>query len=60
MFEQTRSAAVRAYDELRAQGHSDPRAFQTALVIFNLHHPEVPADDAKFFVADWISDTLAQ
>ncbi len=60
MFEKTRSAAVRAYGEMRARGLSDPRAFQTAVAVFHLQHPEVPSDDARFFVADWISDTLAQ
>ena len=60
MFDKTRRATVFAYGELRARGLSDPRAFQTAVDIFHLHHPDVSGDDARFFVADWICESLAQ
>lgn len=60
MFDETRSAALRAYAEMRARGHSDPRAFQTAVSIFNMHFPDVSGDDAQFLVADWISESLDQ
>jgi hypothetical protein len=58
MFEATRSAAIRVYGEMRARGHSDPRAFQAAVSLFKLHFPEMSHDDARFLVADWICKTL--
>ena len=60
MFEQTRNATLRTYGELRNRGQSDPRAFETAVGIFQHRFPEIPSDDAKFVVADWICEALGQ
>jgi hypothetical protein len=49
-----RAAATRAYDELKSHGVKDPRAFGAAVRVFQHHHPEAPARDAHFIVADWL------
>lgn len=60
MLEETRSAALRAYGEMRSRGFTDDQAYQTAVVLFRHRFPEIGGDDAKFVVADWISESLGQ
>jgi hypothetical protein len=60
MLEDTRSAILRAYGEMKARGVSEARAFETATRVFHHRLPEVPSEDAKFVVADWISQSLGQ
>ncbi len=60
MFEETKNAAVRAYGELRSRGYPDRHAYETAVSLFRHRFPEVASDDARFVVADWISESLGQ
>jgi hypothetical protein len=49
-----RVATTRAYEGLKNSGVQDPRAFGAAVRVFQHHHPEAPARDAHFIVADWL------
>jgi hypothetical protein len=50
-----RTAALRAYRELRDRGLIDPDAFEAAVRVFQYHHPSMLRGDAKLVVADWIA-----
>lgn len=60
MLKDTRRATLRAYGEMKQRGVPEARAFETAIRVFHHRLPEVPTDDARFLVADWISDSLGQ
>ena len=60
MVDSTRSATLRTYDEWRRHGLSDRRAFDSAVGLFRHRFPGIAGDDARFMVADWISDALGQ
>ncbi len=47
-------AVTAAYHQLRARGESDRIAFNSALAVFRHHHPEIPAANAPYLVAQWI------
>jgi len=51
-----REAVVRAYGELKEKKVPNIAAFDSAVRIFRYHHPEIPALDARFTVADWIGE----
>ena len=55
-----RSAATRAYRELRQRGVPDRPAFEAAVVVYRCHHPESASGDAKWVVGDWIAEDLGQ
>lgn len=60
MLTDTRHATVRAYDEMRRRGQPDRRAFEAAVRLFKLRFPTLPGDEARFVVADWITEALGQ
>jgi hypothetical protein len=60
MLKDTRSAALRAYCEMRERGLSEICAFKTAIRVCHYRLPDVPYDDARFLVADWVSESLGQ
>ena len=60
MFHSTQSATVQTYREMRRHGLSDRRAFESALGVFRHRVPAISGEDAKFMVADWISESLGQ
>lgn len=60
MFDSTQSATLRTYKELRRHGLSDRHAFDSAVGLFRHRFPAIAGDDARFMVADWISDDLGQ
>jgi hypothetical protein len=60
MLEDARDATVRTYGEMRDRGFPDYHAYKTALAAFRHRHPDIANDDAKFVVADWISESLGQ
>jgi hypothetical protein len=47
-------AVTTAYRELRARGETDRVSFHSALAVFRHYHPEVPAGEAPYVVAEWI------
>lgn len=48
------SAVVTAYRELRQIGTDDLSAFQACTVLYRIHHPEAPMNEARRLVAEWI------
>lgn len=54
-----KAAAVRAYLELREKGEGDVAAFDAAVHVFRLHHPEVPKVQALDAVSAWVDDAVA-
>lgn len=50
-----RAAVLRAFGELRRRKMSEKAAFDSATVIFNFHHPEIPEAEAKNTVSEWIA-----
>ncbi|MFN3231757.1 MAG: hypothetical protein ACE363_06305 [Alphaproteobacteria bacterium] len=58
MFDQSnaagRSAALRAYGELRESGVVDRDAFHAAVRVLRYHHPQVHSRQACDMVAEWI------
>ncbi len=51
---------LRVYSELRALGEADRRAFESALTLYRIRHPEAGPRAATDVVAAWISDSLGQ
>lgn len=54
MSRQCRKAALRTYQELTGLGHREDHAYDTAVQVFRLHHPERPRIEAYRIVADWL------
>ena len=55
-----RTATTRAYRELRQRCVPDPAAFEAAVTVYCCHHPETAPRQAKWIVADWISEELGE
>lgn len=55
-----RIAATRAYRELRQRGVPDRPAFEAAVTLYRCHHPEIKDGEAKWIVAEWISEELGE
>ena len=51
-----RTAATRAYRELRQRGVPDRPAFEAAVTLYRYHHPETARGEAKWLVAEWITE----
>ena len=49
-----RVAVTRTYRELRERNIPEIPAFDTAVTIFRLHHPEVPDHESRFTIAEWL------
>jgi hypothetical protein len=49
-----RVAATRVYAELKKSGVGERSAFNAAVHLFRHRHPEAPASDAPYIVADWL------
>lgn len=49
-----RTVVTRAYRELRQRQLPDLEAFDTAVRLYRLHHPEVADRDARFTIAEWL------
>jgi len=49
-----RAAATRVYAELKKSGVGERSAFNSAVHLFRHRHPEAPASDAPYIVADWL------
>ncbi len=47
-------AVVIAYCDLRALGTDDLSAFRACTVLYHIHHPETPMQEARHLVATWI------
>ncbi len=56
MGQTCKQAALRAYGELRARGRTDPAAFKATVEVYRHHHPETPARESNYIVADWIGE----
>ena len=55
-----KQAALRAYQELRDRGKTDPAAFNAAVAVYRHHHPETPRRESKHIVAGWIEERDAR
>ncbi len=55
-----RGIVTRTYREMVARGCEDGQAFRSAVMVYQLRHPEVTSDDAPYVVAEWICDELGQ
>lgn len=51
-----RDAVSRAYEELRAKGVDDDRAFRAAARVYHHWHPEVELSAIPFKIAPWVGD----
>ena len=58
MAEEARGASVRTYLELIRFGNADPHAFETAVTVLRMRHPDVSRHDARHLVADWICEHI--
>ncbi len=54
------SAVRRSYSEMCAAGQPETVAFETALAVFNWHHPEVQPASASALVRGWVESTSTQ
>ena len=47
-------AVTNAYRQLKNRGLSDDVCFDSAIKVFRHYHPELPARQAPYVVADWV------
>ncbi|MDJ0950775.1 MAG: hypothetical protein QNJ94_17830 [Alphaproteobacteria bacterium] len=52
-----RAAVERVYLEMRERGRGDVPAFETAVRVYRIHHPEQTTAEARSVVADWLDPT---
>lgn len=49
-----REAVERSYREMTELGQSDSRAFGVATRIYTHYHPDVPEENARRTIAEWL------
>ena len=55
-----RRVIPRTYREMLAKGYSDKDAFQSAVNVYRIRHPEVTKRDAPYVVADLICEEIGE
>ena len=58
MAGECRSAAIRAYRELRSRGLGDVAAFDASVRVYRHYHPGSATDRARDRVAHWIEEDM--
>ena len=51
-----RIAVTRVYRELKERRIPEVSAFDTAAMIFRLHHPEIPEQESRFTISEWLDE----
>ena len=58
MARECRSAAIRAYNELRSRGLGEVVAFDASVRVYRHYHPGSATDRARDLVAHWIEEDI--
>ena len=44
----------RVFRELQESGVVEESAFESATTVYRLHHPEIPVQEARFRISEWL------